>query len=168
MATMRSEVYLELYRRVYGSERVKKTLITLDAVCVALAALSYVFALIFMGVSELSLMTPLRLIISTGVPFLAVSIMRCVMNLPRPCKVLEMDFLPNKKEGVSFPSRHVFSAFSIGTALCFVMLPLGIFVLVLGVICAACRVCLGNHFIRDVVAGATIGVVCSVLGMLIL
>ena len=94
--------------------------------------------------------------------------MRHVLDLPRPCNVFEIDFLPSKKQGKSFPSRHVFSAFSIGTALCFVALPLGVTTLILGVASAICRVCLGNHFIRDVIAGALIGVGCSVIGMLIL
>ena len=161
-------VYQRLYRWSYGSERVKKTLGIIDLICVILTVTIFAFSLVFTGVREASVMTPIRLILSTGIPFVAVSIMRHALDMPRPCKVFELDFLPDKKVGKSFPSRHVFSAFSIGTALCFTTPLLGIFTLVLGVLVSFCRVTLGNHFIRDVVAGALIGIGCSVIGMLIL
>ena len=168
MRSDRDCIYARIYRWTYGTARVAKILRALDIACVALTACAYLFALIFKGVSEKSLMTPLRLAIATGVPFLAVSLLRHILDLPRPREVFEIDFLPGKKMGKSFPSRHVFSAFAIGTALCFTILPLGITVLILGFVTAGCRVCLGNHFIRDVIAGALIGTACSVIGMLIL
>ena len=127
--------YLKLYGYVYGSKRLLATLRVLDLIGVILTALIYAFALIFTGVSEQSLIMPIRLIFSTGIPFLAVSLMRRLLDMPRPCKVFLLDFLPNKKEGESFPSRHVFSVFSIGTALCFVSTLLGIFVLTTGLRC---------------------------------
>ena len=160
--------YLRLYRWAYGKGRVTGILNELDVVSVILTAAIYAFALIFTGFSEWSIMTPLRLLLTTGIPFLIVSILRHVLNMPRPCRVFELDFLPSKKQGESFPSRHVFSAFSIGTALCFVIWPLGVLTLALGVAIAMCRVCLGNHFLRDVIAGALIGVGCSLIGMLVL
>lgn len=168
---MRSDtksLYLRLYRWAYGRARVTRLLKVLDLACVILTAVIYAFALAFTGLSEWSLWTPLRLIFITGIPFLAVSLLRRFLNMPRPCTVFELDFLPNKRTGESFPSRHVFSAFSIGVALCFVILPLGILTLILGATIALCRVCSGNHFLRDVIAGALIGAGTSVIGMLIL
>ena len=161
-------IYTGLYGWAYGSAGVTRLLRAIDIASVLLTASVYLFALIFTAVRDSSFMTPIKLAITTGIPFFAVSLLRHGLDLPRPCNVFELDFLPSKKQGKSFPSRHVFSAFSIGTALCFVALPLGIAALILGVASAICRVCLGNHFIRDVIAGALIGAGCSVIGMLIL
>ena len=105
-------VYQRLYGWAYGSGRVKKTLGIIDLSCVILVAFAFAFALVFTGVREASFITPIRLIFSTGIPFAAVSVMRHALDIPRPRKVSELDFLPDKKVGKSFPSRHVFSAFS--------------------------------------------------------
>lgn len=111
-----------------------------------------------------------KLLLVSGVPFVVVSAVRRIINAPRPyellCDVYELP--PKKRQGCSFPSRHVFSAFSIGTALCFVRPMVGIIVIALGLLCAVSRVLLGKHFLRDVVAGAIIGAVTSVIGMIIM
>ena len=102
-------------------------------------------------------------------PFVALTVMRLVINAPRPYELLEFyEKKPKNKSGRSFPSRHVFSVFVIGT----VMIPtsafLGAALLVLGAALGAMRVLLGVHFIRDVVAGALIGVLSGVVGLLVL
>ena len=71
------------------------------------------------------------------------------------------------KCGSSFPSRHAFSAFAIAVALLPEFMPLGIVLLAFGTALCAVRVLLGLHFVRDVVAGAVIGIVASVIGLLI-
>ena len=72
---------------------------------------------------------------------------------------------PRSGRGRSFPSRHAFSALAIGVS----ALPLcpvpAIIVLALSVLMCIARVLVGIHFIRDVAAGAAIGVISAILGI---
>jgi membrane-associated phospholipid phosphatase len=116
------------------------------------------------GIIELA-----KLVLITAVPFLGVSVVRRIIGAPRPYELLEFyERAPKKKSGCSFPSRHVFSVFIIGTVLLAQNLPIGILLLSLGVLLAVFRVLLGIHFIRDVVAGAIAGALSGGIGILIL
>ena len=75
---------------------------------------------------------------------------------------------PKKKKGKGFPSRHVFSLFLI-TVMSFPVLPiLSSVLLILGIALAVSRVLLGIHFLRDVIAGAAIGIASGGIGLLVL
>lgn len=153
--------------RVYSDEGLSETLRVASLAIVALSV--YLF---FTHCLKLLAESPIYLIetlIITGVPFVALTVMRLVINAPRPYELLEFyEKKPKNKSGRSFPSRHVFSVFVIGT----VMIPtsafLGAALLVLGAALGAMRVLLGVHFIRDVAAGALIGVLSGVIGLLVL
>ncbi len=147
-----------------------------DTLCEIMRISSYVivFLAVYAFISRIVLLiekSPLEifeLLIITGVPFLAVSILRRFINAPRPYELLEFyDKKPKSKAGRSFPSRHVFSIFIIGTVLIPWNAFIGVGLLLLGAALAVLRVFLGIHFIRDVVAGAIIGVVCGVIGLLV-
>ena len=103
-----------------------------------------------------------------GVPaatYIAGSLVRALINAPRPYEVLDIDpLVPKDTKGKSFPSRHVFSAFVIAAAFLFVSLPLGILFLIIAVIVAATRVLSGVHFIKDVIAGMIFGLGSGILG----
>ena len=113
-----------------------------------------------------------RLTLMAGIPFIAVSLMRYLINSPRPYEVLDIDefkvMREERKSGRSFPSRHVFSAFLIGMLWLPYSVPFGVAALMLGAFLGAGRVLLGIHFIRDVIAGAAIGIVSGLIGILIL
>ena len=110
----------------------------------------------------------IAMVLICGVPFVLVSLLRKKFNAPRPYQVLDIDpLIPREKQGCSFPSRHVFSAFIIATALCIVNLPLAIFVALAGCVMMITRVIGGIHFPRDVIAGAIIGIVCGGIGILL-
>lgn len=111
----------------------------------------------------------LKMVIILGVSYVLVSLFRKVINAPRPYELYSFyDLPPKNKTGVSFPSRHSFLVFAIA-ALCFPLLPLPSLVLLLfGVMQAVSRVLLGIHFIRDVVCGALLGVISSLIGLLVL
>ena len=129
-----------------------------------------VFGLCFLGLLLKSTMHGCTFLILSGVPFLTVTLVRRLVDVPRPYDVYEMPkgfCTCGKKAGRSFPSRHVFSAFVIGTLALAISLPLGIITLALGCALAFCRVLLGIHFVRDVVYGALIGVFSGVLGIII-
>lgn len=159
-----------LYRRVYSSGALVKTLKVFDIAAVVLVAVAYLVMLIILG--SFSFVLALHLFSLSAIPFLGVSLFRKFFNAPRPYELYDFGaegITPvGRKKGSSFPSRHVFSAFLIGSLFCFTETPVGIAVLVLGAVLAVCRVLLGIHFIRDVVAGMLIGTVLGSLGGLII
>ena len=110
----------------------------------------------------------IKLGMTLGVPFLAVDLLRKKINAPRPYELYDFYTVPPKaKKGCSFPSRHAFSAFAIATALCFYSPLFGGILLALSALMCGTRVLLGIHFIRDVLAGALVGMVSTLLGKLI-
>ena len=153
-----------LWLRVHSRPRLVFALRALDIISVAAAVVSFVLgAYITLSASALLFVRYLAVLF---VPFLLVGILRRIINAPRPCELY--DFLPATRRGAAFPSRHVFSALAIGTLMLFIFPPLGIMTLVFGVLLGACRVFLGIHFPRDVIAGGLIGVISSLVGALIL
>ena len=110
-----------------------------------------------------------KLLTVTGVPFVLVSILRRVINAPRPYELLEFyEKKPKGKSGRSFPSRHVFSVFVIATVLVTWNSTVAVLLFAAGALLALLRVALGIHFVRDVVAGALIGAASGGIGLAVL
>lgn len=104
------------------------------------------------------------------VGFVALTALRCAVNAQRPYEVFgEPSALHKDTRGKSFPSRHAFSIFIIGTAFLASPVPaaLGATVLALGCVLAVVRVALGVHFPRDVLVGAVLGLLTGALGFAI-
>lgn len=100
-----------------------------------------------------------------GTGFLAVSLFRRVYDAPRPYEVLDIQPLQARdKRGRSFPSRHVCAFSLIAMTLLGLWPPAGAALLALGLALGWCRVILGVHFPRDVLAGAALGVLWGWLG----
>ena len=138
-------------------------------ICHGITALTaLVFGVLIFFAARESFFAALELCIILGAPFLAVTLLRRVINAPRPYEIYDFyDTPPKKKQGRSFPSRHAHSVFAIGCAACFTNPTLGAILLVLGVVLCTARVLLGIHFIRDVLTGALTGTVCTLLGKFI-
>ena len=108
------------------------------------------------------------LMLVPAVSFAACSVIRAKIHAKRPYEIY--GFVPlvakDTKEK-SFPSRHVFSIFVIGTSIIWINFWLGVLLSVAGVVLAWLRVCIGVHFPRDVIAGAVFGMLCGfVSGMI--
>ena len=134
------------------------------------AVLSSIAGYIYLMISAylVSPYSALSVLLLTAIPFVFVTLLRKIINAPRPYELYGFyDTAPKSKRGESFPSRHAFSAFSIGTLALWVSLPVGIALLSLAVALAVSRVLLGIHFIRDVLAGAVVGIASSVIGNII-
>ncbi len=109
-----------------------------------------------------------RVFLAPAISFILVSVFRNLINAPRPYEVKNTVPLINKDtKGKSFPSRHVFSVFVVASTLYFISQPLGIILLLAGVLLAFLRVIGRVHFPRDVIAGAIIGIVSGFLGFYI-
>jgi membrane-associated phospholipid phosphatase len=151
---------------VYKNDTLNPILHVLSYAIVALTAYAFIWRTVNLIVSDI--WQAVWLLLVTGVPFVLVSIARRLINAPRPYELLEFyQQKPKAKCAQSFPSRHVFSVTVIGVCLIPWSLFVGIGILLLGVALASIRVLLGIHFIRDVVAGAAIGVLSGVIGLLL-
>lgn len=107
----------------------------------------------------------LRVLLTPAISFVIVSVFRNYINAPRPYEVSnDVPIIKKETKGKSFPSRHVFSVFVIATTLFYIFKPLGIILMLAGILLAILRVVGGVHFPRDVIAGAIIGILSGVLG----
>ena len=135
----------------------------------ATAVSAFVFFYVFSYFIDISIIYAMRYLVCLAIPFVIVSFTRRLVNAKRPYEVYDFyEQRPKGRSGCSFPSRHAFSAFAIGTICLFVYPVLGIFTLVISGMMCVCRVLLGIHFIRDVIGGAIVGVLSSLIGTLIL
>ena len=156
----------KILKKVYSSRKTSLTLKIISHASVAVGVLAFAGILIFSFLNQ-SLAYCAKLAFSAAIPFVIVTVARKMINAPRPYELYDFyEKKPKDKAGQSFPSRHVFSAFVIATLSALVSLPLAIALAVLGISLAVSRVLLGMHFIRDVVAGALIGAVSGVLGLI--
>ena len=159
----------DIINKVWNNPKKAFWLLMIDKLTVAysILALAARVALLASGAEWIVLISELAVL---GISFVAVSVLRRILNMPRPYEVgsIERIDASKSKRGESFPSRHVFSAFVIATVLLpwSVWLSVGLFVM--GSLMAVVRVITGRHFIRDVVSGAIIGVLAGVIGLLII
>lgn len=157
----------ELLQRINADRRASLLLKIISHACALACAVIYIFTLVYTYLSE-----PMHAGIILAVSafgFVLVSVVRRIINAPRPYEKYDFyEVLPKQKCGSSFPSRHVFSAFIIGT-LAFAASPfLAIPALLMGLLMAVCRVLLGIHYIRDVAVGALVGAVLGIIGIIII
>ncbi len=162
---------INMYRRVYSSPGFVTALRIFDALSVFFVAGVFVYGIAVLLYSGMYLYA-LKLSIMAAVPFVILSVLRVLIDSQRPYEVFDIpefsELREKKKSGRSFPSRHVFSAFLIGTLWLPYALPFGIAAILLGAFLAAERVLRGIHFIQDVLVGAVIGILSGVIGILIL
>ncbi len=157
----------KLIQRVMQSKPLTLSLHIYSHACVVLSALLLIF--IEYRAFRSSPTDAIFLAVSLALPFVLVSVLRIVINAPRPYEVLDIfDTPPKGKSGRSFPSRHAFSIFAISVSAFAYAPPLAVAGIILGLGLCVARVALGIHFIRDVAAGALIGVATAAIGLIIL
>ena len=98
-----------------------------------------------------------------------VSLFRKKFNAPRPYEKWQVKpLIPKDTKGNSFPSRHVFSIYIIAMAAWYVWMPLGVILCVAGGFLAAARVSGRVHFVKDVLAGYSAGVLMGIIGLFLI
>lgn len=139
-----------------------KTIQLSNQVIVMIMYVGYILMLIAAGMRSLYELGKIILIPAGG--FIFLSILRQLLNAPRPYERYDISpLISRKKTGDSFPSRHMYSATVI--AMCGLLLNsyLGMFLLFLAIALGVLRVIGGVHFPRDVIAGFIWGMVCGML-----
>lgn len=112
----------------------------------------------------------IRCLIVPAAAFVFITVIRKLINRPRPYDTLDYDPLVSCVRGKaqSFPSRHTGSAWIIALTLCTLNLWLGIPVLIAALCISVGRVCTGMHYPSDVIAGFIVAVVAFFIGFFVL
>ena len=158
----------KLLIKVYKKRGLSKALSITSHIISALFVLAFLFCVSVMIWAE-EYRVALLFMSSSLAGFLLVSAAREVLDAPRPYEVYGFfEIFPKKKKGKSFPSRHAYSAFVIATLSFAVGTLIGIGLTLFALIMCVCRALLGIHFIRDLIAGALIGVISGLIALLLI
>lgn len=164
--------YPEIWKRWTKRFRGRGSRRRVKALRITGKALMVFFALLYLllgwGCAETYPGVAIGFVVSTILCFIPVQIFCAWRNEPRPYEAFDMKVLVTKKDrpvGGSFPSRTVFCAFAIAGLGVFVFrTPFSVLTLVLAVALACVRVLEGVSFPRDVLVGASLGLVAAGIG----
>lgn len=161
---MKADFYVNNSSRIASSKYGEKAINAVNNAITFLVYIAFVLLLLYELINK-NFSCLIRILLTAGIPFAAVSVFRRFCNAKRPYE--KFDYKPalhKDSNGKSFPSRHVFSVFVITMAYFYVSVPLGIIMLILGCVLAIVRVVGGVHFFRDVAVGAALGVLFGTIG----
>ena len=157
-----------LLKKVYKNRILSRALCIISFVISLVFVLAFCFCVATMIYRE-NYRAALSIAASALVGYLLVSAAREVLNAPRPYEIYDFyQVKPRCGSGRSFPSRHAYSSFCIATLSYSVFTPLAIALTALALVICICRALVGIHFIRDLLAGAVIGVIAGLLGLILI
>lgn len=160
---MQKETYIKLTGIIRTNQKRIRQVIFLNRLLTCFVFLSYPIFLLILFFQKHPFL--LRAILIPAVSFIAVSLFRKIINVPRPYEKFNLPPVLEKDSfGKSFPSRHVFSTFIIAMTVFYQYKSIGILLFFIGAALALIRVIGGVHEPRDVIAGALIGIASGILG----
>lgn len=147
-------------------EPLKKAAVVCEQAAVVSVYAAFILFLLILAVKKNPFAWQTALI--CGLSFIVLSLVRAKLDCRRPYEIYGTPpALEKDKQGGSFPSRHVFSAAIISVCFFKVSPLLGGCFLGITLLIALLRVLLGVHFVKDVAAGAAVGLFLGGLGILI-
>lgn len=160
---MTKEQYIKITEPLRADEEKTKKIVSTNQILTGLVFMVYpLYAAVLYGEKDPKL---LKVILVPAVSFVLVTILRKIINAPRPYEKFGIPPVIEKDtKGKSFPSRHVFSVFLIAVTIFYSHPGPGIILGLIGVAMAVIRVRGGVHEPRDVIAGALIGIICGIVG----
>lgn len=160
---MKKETYERIFNRVDAVPYGRKMIAWLSRLLTDVTAVLY-FVAMGLLVWQGQYRQAGTVVFVPAVTFVLVSLVRHLINARRPYEVHGFQPLISKdSEGHSFPSRHVFSIFVIGTTIFWYYPAAAVAVWLMGIALAVIRVVSGVHFPRDVIAGMVVGILCGCL-----
>lgn len=164
---MTKEQYIKITEPMRKNQEKTKRVIAMNQILTGVVFMVYpLYMAVLYGENDPKL---LRVLLVPAVSFVLVTILRRIINAPRPYEKFDIPPVIEKDtKGKSFPSRHVFSVFIIAVAIFYSHPGPGILIGLIGVAMAVIRVLGGVHEVRDVAAGAVIGLLCGIVGFYIL
>lgn len=160
---MTKEQYIKITEPMRKNPEKTKRVIAMNQILTGVVFMVYpLYMAVLYGENDPKL---LRVLLVPAVSFVLVTILRRIINAPRPYEKFDIPPVIEKDtKGKSFPSRHVFSVFIIAVAIFYSHPGPGILIGLIGVAMAVIRVLGGVHEVRDVAAGAVIGLLCGIVG----
>lgn len=111
----------------------------------------------------------LKVILVPFITFAGVSVFRKCVNAKRPYTIYgTTPIVAKDKTGESMPSRHTASFTVIAMTWLYVNPAAGVIMLVLAFLMGVVSVLGGVHFVKDVLAGAGIGVLIGIIGLFLI
>ena len=164
---MKREAYIDLMSRIRSNQKLTDFIIWSNRLTTYVVYVIFIVFMAFLFITKNAAFT--RILLTTAISFVIVSVFRKIYNRKRPYEIFDAESVIKKdKEGNSFPSRHVFSAFVIAMACLYINIPLGVIMILISTCIAVLRVVGGVHFISDVVVGALVGIVSGIIGLYIM
>lgn len=158
---MTKAAYEKIFDKVQSIDNGVALIWLLGEVLTWATGLSYGAALVI-NLYEKEWKSLLLMTLIPAISFGLVSYFRKLYNAKRPYEVYCFEpLIPKDTKGKSFPSRHVFSIFVIGSTLFWFYPVVGFAICLMGIVLATIRVVIGVHFPKDVVAGAILGILCG-------
>lgn len=167
MYEMTKEQYIKITEPLRNDPEKTKRVVSMNQLLTSVVFMVYpLYMAVLYGEKDPKL---LKVIFVPAISFVLVTAFRKIINAPRPYEKFEIPPVIEKDtKGKSFPSRHVFSVFIIAVTIFYSHPGPGVVIGLIGVAMAVIRVLGGVHEVRDVVAGALIGLVCGIVGFYIL
>lgn len=155
---MKKETYIELMEHIRSCEKLANLIRFLYTALPLVMVVVYPVIVILNGIRSVDHKFILSIIVS-AVTLAGVYIMRKLINRQRPYeKFMTASLIAKDKKGQSFPSNHAACGFVIAMTGFSVSPLLGFILLAVALLIALTRIFAGVHFISDVIAGVTIGV----------
>ena len=159
---MKNNHYIKTTTYINNHEKLQKALIVVNYILTAIVFVSFIMLLMTLALKRD--MRIINIVLVCSVSFVLVSVFRHFFNAPRPYVVYGYKPAVDKeKQGESMPSRHVFSAFIITMSFLWINPIFSILLFVVSTLIAVHRVVVGIHFIKDVLAGALVGIIAGLI-----
>ncbi len=155
---MNKNLYLKIYEYFNSHIKMKRAINLLNNVFTCSVFLAYFAFLICLFIQKEEKL--LVYVLIPAISFVVLSVFRYFYNAPRPYeKWTELKRGENTKKGMSFPSRHTFSALIISFMFFDYCKLLGGVFLIISLLIALFRVLLLKHFLKDVL----VSMICAIL-----
>ncbi len=163
---MDGALFLYLYRKCASNRRLNRAVILWGTRLPQGLIVLYVAGLLYFLVNDRGLLIRFSLVpLST---LLFVTLIRNVIDRPRPFERYDIEMKMKHSTGQSFPSRHTASAVVISFAFYWVWPAMGIVCFFISFVIALSRVMAGLHYPGDVLAGAGISIFFGYIGFFVL
>ena len=150
--------------------KAQKTLIVVNFALPAVYLLAYLALLLYAVFTPFDNLAFIKILFVPAVCLLSVMLLRLMIDRPRPYSEKGANIQPilhkKSKDKESFPSRHLASAVVIAITLLPYLPWAGICLLALSPLLGYIRFALGLHYPTDLIGGAILGALCSLLYLL--